>query len=46
MNHGTGKEAALQTNTAVDNGIMAAQDACDDNAHADAGNQDNTPETV
>ena len=41
-----GKEEALQTNTAVNNGIMAKQDESDDNAQADAGNQDNTPGTA
>ena len=40
------KEAALQTNTAVGDGIMVGRDASDDNAHADKGNRDDPPETI
>ena len=40
------KETTLQKHAEVNNGIMAQQDAFDDNAHADTRNKENTPETV
>ena len=41
-----GKEAALQNNTAIKNGILTRQDASDDNAHANTRYKDNTPEAM
>ena len=43
MNHGTGKEAALQTNTAVGDGIMAQPNTNRDYDDTDARHPNDTP---
>ena len=40
------KEATLQNNTTIDNGILDEQDTIHDYAHADTRQQDNTPEAM